>query len=458
MAALVVLPLQLHAQGRTNTPPVYPHTGSAPSYDLQPGGQHSSNVSLMGHVPLGGFLHTADIEIEQDLSRPYAYVSKRFHPTGFDVVSVADPKKPKVIYSWRIENSELHQGVGALESRYFKTKGRYYYVQTFQFSQGGPDVDLGAIVFDVTGLPNAALVKEVGRIRDKESLGGFHEHFLYKHSDGRSLLVTTTTGDHANIYDMDKFIAGDPNQGFIGKIPVPDGLVPMKGFPMLGYHDFYMAYDPITHQDKFYGAGLGGWHVYDITHPEAPTLITSVTGVQGVQWGHTLSVDPLGRYAIGETEYEYAPLRMLDLKPKGDGSNFTGNINKVIGAWTATWKNLPHNHEMRWPYVFVSAYEDGLQILNIMDPTNPITVGYFRTYEGPHEGRDAGNPNMGAWGVDVRNADGLIVISDMMTGFWAFKMEGFDGWNGHDWGMPNISSVQDWDKGPEGTPGSKPVT
>ena len=50
----------------------------------------------------------------------------------------------------------------------------------------------------------------------------------------------------------------------------------------------------------------------------------------------------------------------------------------------------------------------------------------------------------GAWGVDVRNADGLIVVSDMTTGFWALKMDGFDGWNGEDWGMPNISSAQHW--------------
>ena len=54
----------------------------------------------------------------------------------------------------------------------------------------------------------------------------------------------------------------------------------------------------------------------------------------------------------------------------------------------------------------------------------------------------------GAWGVDVRNADGLIVVSDIETGFWAFKMEGFSGWNGLDWGQPNISSVQDWENGP----------
>ena len=50
------------------------------------------------------------------------------------------------------------------------------------------------------------------------------------------------------------------------------------------------------------------------------------------------------------------------------------------------------------------------------------------------------------FGVDVRNADGLIVISDMSTGFWTFRMDGFNGWNGEDWGQPDISSVQKWDE------------
>ena len=54
----------------------------------------------------------------------------------------------------------------------------------------------------------------------------------------------------------------------------------------------------------------------------------------------------------------------------------------------------------------------------------------------------------GAFGVDIRNRDGLIVLSDMRTGLWLFRMNGFNGWNGKDVGMPDISSVQDWDRGP----------
>jgi hypothetical protein len=433
---------------RSNTPPIYPpRPGHAPSYDLKPGGQHSSNVKLVGHVPLGGYLHVSDIDIEQELSRPYAYVTKRFHPTGVDIIDLHDPSKPKVIWQWRIENSELHQGSGALNPMYFKSKGRYYLTVATQFAQGGPDVDLGAVVFDITGLPNVATIKEVGRIRMPEAPGGFHESYAYKHSNGTPYLVTTSTGPWANIFDMEKFIAGKPDY-LAGKIPIPEGV--NTGNRLRGYHDFFIGYDPATHKDKFYGAGAGGYHVYDITNPEAPQLLFSATGLSGITYGHTITPTPDGSYAVVETEYQYAPLRMLDMRDGQAGK--VKNISRPIGAWTATWQDLAHNHQVRWPYVFVSAYEDGLQIFNFMDPTNPVTTGFFRTYEGPHEGRAPGNVNIGAWGVQVRNADGLIVISDMATGFWAFKMEGFDGWNGHDWGFPNISSAQDWDYGPEGAP------
>ena len=194
---------------------------------------------------------------------------------------------------------------------------------------------------------------------------------------------------------------------------------------------------------------MGGYYVYDVSILDEPQLLTSITGVPGVRSGHTFTPTPDGRYAVGETEYQYSPLRIYDLKPGLDGEVPT--IRLPIAAWTANWQNLVHNHEVRWPYVFVSGYEDGLQVFNMQDPHNPFTVAYYDTYLGPHKVGMCGDRMCnGAFGVDVRNSDGLIVISDMESGFWAFRMEGFEGWNGSGWGMPNISSVQDWDDGPEG--------
>ena len=424
-----------------------------------PGDEGTRNIRILSHVPLPGVeFSTSGLEVEQELSRPYAYVSHTHRDPGFYVITLKDPTKASVLYRWVIQEPELHRTgfAGGMENKYFKLRGRYYDVQSLQFLPGGPDVDLGAVVFDVTGLPDTNKVREVGRIRAPDSPGGFHTIFAYKHSDGRALLFTTSDGPppHAKIFDMEKFLSGDPQRGLTGRVPVP----PNPNNPNYGYHDVYVGYDPTTHQDKFYGAGSGGGLVYDVTRPEDPKLLTSVTGVAGVSDAHTFVPTSDGRYVLQEAlpTYQHSVVRVFDLKPGLEGQVKT--ISRPIGAWTYDWRAAAHNFELRWPYAFVSAQDGGLQVVNIMDPTNPYTVGYYDTKQGPplhgeSVGGDIGNGGGiydGAWGVDVRNADGLIVVSDFRTGFWAFRMDGFNGWNGHQWGMPNVSSAQDWDNGPEG--------
>ncbi|MDP2577619.1 MAG: hypothetical protein Q8W48_07880 [Candidatus Palauibacterales bacterium] len=415
----------------------------------------SDNIEVLAHIPLGAPLSVADIDMEQELDRPFVYVARMFDEAGFDVIDIGDPESAKVIYSWRIENVELHRGTGAMDPKTFKLDGRYYLVQSMQFNAGGADHDLGAVVFDVTGLPDPKKVKEIGRIREPETPRGFHNIFIYKHSDGRVLLFSTVSGPFANVYDLGIFVRDGPEHARVARIPIPDSpemAARQAANPdrsVRAYHDMYAGYDPATGQDKFYGGGVGGYYIYDISRLDEPKLLTSITGVAGVRRGHTFTPTPDGRYAVGETEYQYAPLRIFDMKPGLDGEVAT--IRQPIAAWTANWKNLTHNHEVRWPYVFVSGYEDGLQIFNMQDPTNPFTVGYYDTFQGKHKtGMCRSRICNGAFGVDVRNADGLIVLSDMASGFWAFSMEGFEGWDGHGWGMPNISSAQDWDNGPEG--------
>jgi hypothetical protein len=431
----------------------------------------SPNVHLIAHVPLGGYFRVADADLEQELSRPYAYVGQIRDRPGFSIIDLKDLNNVKVLYKWKIENAALHQGVGGLRGKYFKLHGKYYLAVCFQFSQGSPDADLGAIIFDVTGLPDTSKIKVVARIRAPETPGGFHNLFAYKHSDGRVLLFTTTTTNRANIYDMEKTLAGDKDQGLIGSVPVPAGSQHkeyLPGFPdevvaISGYHDFYLAYDPATRQDKFYGAGAGGYYIYDVTHTDQVKLITSITGMAGVGWGHTITPTPDGAFAVTETEYQWAPLRLFDLRPGLEGKIQT--INQPTAVWNADWNDLAHNHEVRWPYVFVSAYEDGLQIFNMQNPNEPKTIGWYYTCECTHNSGYGGVPNWeghsifnGAFGIMVRNTDGLIMITDSNTGAWFFKLDGFSGWNGDDWSMPNISSAQDWDHGPPGARATTPAT
>ena len=150
----------------------------------------------------------------------------------------------------RIENAELHRGAGSLGPTYVKTHGRYYFFNAFQFQQGGPDVDLGAIVWDVSGLPDTSTIKEVARLHVPEHPGGFHESFSYKHSNGMALVFTQTVSPEAYIWDLDKIVSHDPNP-IVGKAVIPD-------YPSLAgkaaWHDFYAGFDPATKQDKLYAA------------------------------------------------------------------------------------------------------------------------------------------------------------------------------------------------------------
>ncbi|MEO8479753.1 MAG: hypothetical protein ABI542_09000 [Gemmatimonadota bacterium] len=422
-----------------------------PAFDQKSGG--SPNMTMVAHVVNHpGAWKAADIEIEEEMARPYVYLSG-FVNNNFQIYDIKDPAHPKMLLDWSIENPELHRGIGAMDGKYFKIGTRYYFAQSFQFMQGSPDTDLGAIVFDVTGLPDASKVKEVARIRYPASPGGFHNTFAYKHSDGRVLYFATVGESKAIVYDLAKIVAGgDPASSIVGDVPNP---TPFRQIGAGGYHDFYVGYDVGRHRDVFYGAGLGGYSAWDVTKPEAPVQLFTITGL-GFDIAHTFTPSPDGNYAVTETEYQYTPLRIWDLKEGQDDTR--QNLDLPISGWTADWRDLSHNHEVRWPFVFVSGYEDGLFVFDLKNPKDPKTDGWFYTCQCTHEHGFGGNPDagwesttsveQGAFGVDVRNADGLIVLSDMRTGLWLFRMKGFDGWNGKDIGMPNISSVQDWDHGP----------
>ena len=274
----------------------------------------SRNMEVLGHVPLGPRLSIADMDMEQEMHRPYAYVARMQYgpvgPKGLDIVSIADPEKPEVLYEWRIEDQDLHQRTGGMDVKHFKWGDRYYVVQSLQFGQGGPDSDMGAVVLDVTGLPDASTVREVARIKEPDLPGGFHNIFIYKHSNMNVYLVATVSGPYAAVYDLGALVEGRGEE-MVAQIPLPDQGTPNQ---RRGYHDFYLGYHPDTGTDRFYGGGFGGYYIYDVSDLQNPELLTQIVQVSGIRSGHTFTPTPDGNFAIAETEYQYAPLQ--DLRPQ----------------------------------------------------------------------------------------------------------------------------------------------
>ncbi|NBW93847.1 MAG: hypothetical protein EBR20_05720, partial [Bacteroidetes bacterium] len=193
----------------------------------------SDNIHVQGHLPLGAPESVADIELEQELERPYAYVAKaRYrdnYARGMDIIDISDPARPRLLKRWVNDNDDLNTGVGALDIKQFKHDGHYYVVLATQFGQG-PDYDLGAVIFDVTGLPDPDAVVEVARIREADMPGGFHNIFIYKHSNGTPYLITTVRGPGANVYDLSKVVSGDVEDALAGNIPIPGDTGGRRGY------------------------------------------------------------------------------------------------------------------------------------------------------------------------------------------------------------------------------------
>jgi hypothetical protein len=99
-------------------------TLSAQDVPWSPLKRGSDNIEVLGHLPLGARLSVADMDLEQEMHRPYAYVSRMVYgfdgPKGTDIISIEDPANPVLLYEWRIENQDLHQRTGGMDVKHFK--------------------------------------------------------------------------------------------------------------------------------------------------------------------------------------------------------------------------------------------------------------------------------------------------------------------------------------------------
>lgn len=409
----------------------------------------SANVRVLGHLPLGGLFRVTDVALEQENGRPFAYAAQSLERTGFTAFDISDPEHARVLLRWTIDRPEAHRGRGGVRARYFRARGGTYLALGTSFDSSSAEPDLAALIVDVSALPDTSRVRVVTRLRLPEAPGGARDLFVYKHSDGRGLLFIAAREPFAEVYDLDAIVAGRGADARIGRIPIPSFDVRDGESP--GYSGMFVGYDPATGHDKFYGAGAGGYFVYDITDITHPRLLTSVVGAAGVLRGSAIAPSPDGRYAIASTGYQYSPLRIFDLSEGLRGLEQT--VSRPVGAWTADWRDAIGEADVRWPLVFVSSYEDGLQIFNMIDPANPVTIGWYYTCLCAHQmgigtlSEPQGTSTVnGAVGVDVRNRDGIIAVADANSGLWLLRLEGFSGWRGEDWGVPNVSRVQDWSR------------
>lgn len=79
---------------------------------------------------------------------------------------------------------------------------------------------------------------------------------------------------------------------------------------------------------------------------------------------------------------------------------------------------IVHNVTVHGDFAYVSWYTNGLQVVDVSDPANPVHAGFFDTYPG------VGGGFQGAWGVYPFARSGLTYISDINSGLFIVDFTG----------------------------------
>lgn len=208
----------------------------------------------------------------------------------------------------------------------------------------------------------------------------------------------------------------------------------MIGQPNLNLyiHDLYVENNIV-----YASHGNSGLYVWDCTDPQNILLLgsnddnnpgTNLNGYNHSTWRHPFF--PEYFYCAEETSGQ--PMMIYKITQTATTATITipKTFKDPLGAPLFT-NNIYHNPHIIGNGLFISAYNDGIQLYDISSPESPVRVGYYDTYPQRPTATQGYNGFNGAWGVYPFLPSGCILASDINNGFFTMKTQfpkiNFDG-------------------------------
>ncbi len=251
----------------------------------------------------------------------------------------------------------------------------------------------------VIDLTNPAIAYTAATYRSATNAGGAHT----VHIDGHyAYLGMNGNGAPWRIIDI-----SDPLN------PVPAGQY-MTSQPSGGYLNILQSHDSFVKGDTAYIAFLSaGFSIVDIRSKYVPKRIADV--VYPNAFTHNCWPTEDGQYLFTTDEYAGGHLRVWDVR------------NPVNPVQVAEWMppgiaSIIHNVQVKGIYAYIAYYADGVVILDIEDPTQPIEVGHYDT--APQVGPSGSYA--GCWDVFPYFPSGTLVASNYSgpPGMWLLRFNG----------------------------------
>jgi choice-of-anchor B domain-containing protein len=172
------------------------------------------------------------------------------------------------------------------------------------------------------------------------------------------------------------------------------------------------VHDSYIRNDTIFAAAInsgGGVDVIDARVKSSPSVIARITYTGSGT--HNTWVTKDRRYVISTDEVgstqknlKFWDLATLPTPPSSPSATYSFNPSDIV-----------HNVTVRGNYAYVAWYTAGFVVVDISNPTFPLTAGWYDTYPG-----SSGSYN-GVWAVYPFFPSGKIITSDMQTGLYIFR-------------------------------------
>jgi choice-of-anchor B domain-containing protein len=307
----------------------------------------------------------------------YAYIGHFNNPSGVDIIDISDPANPVQVANFlgtggdnEIRDIEVQNGIGFFSSDSYSRGGVY-----------------------VVDLSDPTQPVQLARI-DPSNGGARHVHTLSV--DGPYLYEADSATPDIRVFDI-----SDPaNPAFVRIIRSASGG-PVHEVTALNGRLYTAVID-----------STGASEVYDISNvgdPNAPVPL--LTSIPSGSYTHTAWPTEDGSYVAVSRETYGGDVTLWDIQ---DPANPVAA--SVISLPTSETYSM-HQVMVTGNLLYISAYEAGVLVYDISDPTSPVQVASYRTYDGPVNGY------AGCWGVYPFLGSDRILAFDMQSGLFVLSMD-----------------------------------
>ncbi len=167
------------------------------------------------------------------------------------------------------------------------------------------------------------------------------------------------------------------------------------------------------------------YRVIDITNVRTSpttTLVGESAAVSGI-YAHSNWLDDDSKYLFGFEEFNVRDISVFDVSNPASPTQ----VATFQYSGDATANSRIHNGQVRGKYLLTAYYEAGFRVFDISNPINPVEVGKYETWRDPDGDGTFNKPVTGvyngAWNVHVFLPSGNVLVSDMKSGTFVFRVD-----------------------------------